>query len=84
MESRSTKLLNKVYDHLENIDVSKLSMRELQDFLEVVQKGRFLESIGQPSPYSFPGFGGFGGGAFANPAVSTGDENGKGGDGGNE
>lgn len=45
--SRSKDLLNKVYDHLDSIDVSKLSLRELEDFLEVVQKGRFLESDGQ-------------------------------------
>lgn len=81
-ESRSEKLLNKVYDHLEKIDVSGLSMRELQDFLEVVQKGRFLETLGQPSPYSYPGFGGFAGGAFTKPPVSGGDE--KPGDNGND
>lgn len=46
-ESRSTALLNKVYDQLESIDVSKLSMGEMKDFLEVVQKGRFLETTGQ-------------------------------------
>lgn len=49
--SRSKALLDKVYNHLESIDVSKLSMRELQDFLEVVQKGRFLETIGQIPPF---------------------------------
>lgn len=46
-ESRSTALLNKVYDKLESIDVNKLSMGEMKDFLEVVQKGRFLETTGQ-------------------------------------
>lgn len=45
--SRSKELLNKVYDHLNSIDVSTLSMNELKDFLEVVQKGQFLESLGQ-------------------------------------
>lgn len=56
--ARSTNLLNKVYDHLESIDVSKLSMNELKDFLEVVQKGQFLESYGTiaPNPYGY-GFG---------------------------
>lgn len=49
--SKSMELLEKVYDHLDSIDVSKLSMRELGDFLEVVQKGRFLEAYGQ-----MPGF----------------------------
>lgn len=51
--TRSKQLLNKVYDHLDTIDVSKLSMSEMKDFLEVVQKGQFLESYGQVSPYSF-------------------------------
>lgn len=51
LDNRSEALLNKVYDHLDSIDVTKLSMRELQDFLEVVQKGRFLETIGQPAPW---------------------------------
>lgn len=55
--TRSTELLNKVYDHLNTIDVSKLSFSELSDFLEVVQKGRFLETAGQ---MPFLGFGGFG------------------------
>lgn len=45
--SRSKQLLDKVYDHLATIDVTKLSMRELEDFLGVVQKGRFLETFGQ-------------------------------------
>ncbi len=45
--SRSKELLNKVYDHLDSIDVTKLSMSELADFLEVVQKGQFLETIGK-------------------------------------
>lgn len=56
--SRSKKLLDKVYDHLESIDVTKLSWDELKDYLEVVQKGRFLESLGaisplSPNPYGF-------------------------------
>lgn len=53
--SRSTELLNKVYNHLDTIDVSKLSMREMTDFLEVVQKGRFLETAGQMPPFGFGG-----------------------------
>lgn len=55
--SRSKKLLDKVYDYLDTIDVTKLSMKELQDFLEVVQKGQFLESLGKVPPYPFGGFG---------------------------
>jgi len=54
--SRSKELLEKVYDHLDSIDVSKLSMNELKDFLEVVQKGQFLESFGQMPSYGFGGF----------------------------
>ena len=46
----SRQLLDKVYNHLNNIDVSALSMDELKDFLEVVQKGQFLESYGTISP----------------------------------
>lgn len=57
--SRSTALLNKVYDHLDSVDVSKLSMRELTDFLEVVQKGQFLETFGQTSALGFGGWSGF-------------------------
>lgn len=56
--SRSKKLLDKVYNYLESIDVTKLSMNELKDYLEVVQKGRFLEVTGASSflssnPYGF-------------------------------
>lgn len=55
--TRSKELLNKVYDHLDTIDVSKLSMNEIKDFLEVVQKGQFLESYGtMVSPYAFNGY----------------------------
>lgn len=54
--SRSKELLNKVYDHLDSIDVSVLSMNELKDFLEVVQKGQFLESFGQMPTYALGGF----------------------------
>lgn len=54
--SRSKELLNKVYNHLDSIDVSQLSMRELTDFLEVVQKGQFLESFGQMPGYGFNSF----------------------------
>lgn len=69
--SKSQQLLDKVYTHLDSIDVTKLSMNELKDFLEVVQKGRFLESYGtmyaiQP-PY------GFGGCASSSPTESDGD-----------
>lgn len=68
--SRAQELLNKVYDHLDSIDVTKLSMRDLQDFLEVVQKGQFLESYGKASYPMFNGIGGFGGG-FTKPPIST-------------
>lgn len=44
---RSKELLNKVYDSLEKVDIDKLSLSEKRDFLEVVQKGQFLESYGQ-------------------------------------
>lgn len=53
---RSKQLLDKVYDHLDAIDVSKLSMRELEDFLGVVQKGQFLETYGQTSALANFGF----------------------------
>ena len=46
----SKELLNKVYNHLDTLDVTTMSMDELKDFLEVVQKGQFLESFGQ-NPY---------------------------------
>lgn len=54
--SRSEALLNKVYDRLDAIDASKLSMRELEDFLGVVQKGRFLETVGQIPAFGFGGW----------------------------
>lgn len=53
MNERSKKLLDKVYAHLDNIDVSKLSMREMMDFLEVVQKGQFLETLGPVPSFGF-------------------------------
>lgn len=54
---KAQELLDKVYSHLETIDISKLSMNELKDFLEVVQKGQFLESYGKvPSFGSMYGF----------------------------
>lgn len=53
--SKSKELLEKVYNHLDSIDVSKLSWSELKDFLEVVQKGQFLEGFGQIPPYSLTG-----------------------------
>lgn len=59
-KSRSLELLDKVYNRLDSIDLSTLSMRELSDFLEVVQKGRFLEAygaIGAVSPYDSWGSG---------------------------
>lgn len=55
--SRSKKLLGKVFDYLDTIDVSKLSMSDMKDFLEVVQKGQFLESFGSTSALGFGGFG---------------------------
>jgi len=50
--SRSKDLLEKVYDHLDNTDLSTLSMNELKDFLGVVQQGQFLESL-----WKMPSFG---------------------------
>lgn len=52
-KTKSQKLLDKVYAHLDSIDVTKLSMDELKDFLEVVQKGQFLESYGKMPSYGF-------------------------------
>lgn len=65
--SRAQELLDKVYDHLNSIDVTKLSMRDLQEFLEVLQKGQFLESYGKVPSYGLGGFGG----AFTNPRIKT-------------
>ena len=56
--SRSKMLLNKVYDHLDGIDVSTLSYSELKDFVEVVQKCQFLEASGQIPSFGFGKFGG--------------------------
>ncbi len=53
---KSKELLQKVYDHLDTIDVAELSLRDLQDFLEVVQKGQFLESFGSTSALGFGGY----------------------------
>ena len=64
--TRSKELLNKVYDHLDTIDVSKLSMSEMKDFLEVVQKGQFLETFGQTCALG-PGLFGSGFNAPATP-----------------
>lgn len=50
---RTTALINKVFDHLDKVDVDKLSTAELKDFLEVVQKGQFLESYGQMPALGF-------------------------------
>lgn len=58
--TKAQKLLNKVYNHLEGIDITNMSMRDLQEFVEVLQKAHFLESAGQNSPYNFGGFGGLG------------------------
>lgn len=68
---RTTALLNKVFDHLDSIDVGKLSTYELKDFLEVVQKGQFLESYGQIPAL---GFGSFGGCGPIPDTISTGSE----------
>lgn len=53
--SRSGELLEKVYNQLDSIDLEKLSMSEMKDFLEVVQKGQFLESFGQMPQYGLGG-----------------------------
>ena len=55
-KSKWDQLTDKVYAYLNTIDISKLSMNDIKDFLEVVQKGQFLESYGTVSPYSW-GFG---------------------------
>ena len=68
---RSIELLNKVYDHLDSIDVSKLSMSELKDFLEVVQKGQFLETCGQSLKNGFGGYGMFGSNYFGGATPTT-------------
>lgn len=77
--SRGMELLSKVYDHLDSVDVSKLSLRDLGDFLEVVQKGRFLESYGQMPGLFSPMFGGgglgFGGGALEPKKNSASEDN---------
>lgn len=57
--SRSKKLLDKVYDHLDTIDVTALSMNELKDFLEVVQKGQFLETYGQANAFALTNYAAF-------------------------
>lgn len=53
---KSKQLLDKVYAHLDTIDVTKLSMAEMKDFLEVVQKGQFLEAFGTTSAIGCVGF----------------------------
>lgn len=50
---KSQEILDKVYDHLNSIDITKLPLHELEDFLGVVQKGRFLETLGKVPPYGF-------------------------------
>lgn len=55
--SRSKQLLEKVYDRLEGIDLDKLSLCDMKDFLEVVQKGQFLESYGSLPSSIFGGYG---------------------------
>lgn len=69
--SRSKQLLEKVYDHLDTVDVSKLSMNELKDFLEVVQKGQFLESYGSMQGYLSPNPCGFGYGCNTGDGETT-------------
>lgn len=54
--SRSRELLEKVYDHLDGIDLGALSMSEIKDFLGVVQQGQFLESLGKMPTYALGGF----------------------------
>ena len=54
-KTRAMQLLDKVYDRLDAIDVNKLTMNDLKDFLEVVQKGQFLESFGSTSALGFGG-----------------------------
>lgn len=52
--STSKELLEKVYNHLDSVDLNKLSMRDMEDFVGVVQKCQFLE-------YSLQSSGGLGG-----------------------
>ena len=55
-KTRAQNLLDKIYDRLEKVDVEKLSYDEMKDFLEVVQKGQFLEAFGTMPEYGFGGF----------------------------
>lgn len=69
--SRAKELLDKVYDHLASVDFSKWSMRDLQEYVEVLQKAHFLETTGQ---YTYPAFNGFGGCAGTTFCDSTSDK----------
>lgn len=64
----SKDLLDKVYTRLDKIEIDKLSLSELKDFLGVVQQGRFLETIGQAPSF---GLGGCAYTPFNGSAVST-------------
>ena len=77
----SKELLNKVYNHLDTLDVTTMSMDELKDFLEVVQKGQFLESFGQASAFPYGGFGCTSFTGFSQPVVESGDSEVRSGDG---
>lgn len=50
---KSQELLDKVYAYLDTIDVTKLSMSELKDFLGVVQQGQFLETTRKMPSFGF-------------------------------
>lgn len=54
--SRAQELLNKVYEHLDSIDVSKLSFSELRDFMGVVQQCQFQENYGKMQSPLLSGF----------------------------
>lgn len=69
----SKDLLDKVYTHLDTLDVTAMSMSELKDFLEVVQKGQFLESFNQASAFPYGGMGCMPFNGFSQPVMGPGD-----------
>lgn len=50
--SKADELLQKVYDRLDAIDLDNLSLKELPDFVEVVQRCKFCEQFCSYSPCS--------------------------------
>lgn len=47
--SKSDELLQKVYDRLDTVDLDNLTLKELPDFVEVVQRCKFCEQV-----FSYP------------------------------